>query len=91
MSDKDFEPLNNVTSGDGNSAVLTPINPERCFPVAILARTDDGLDDRNFFVSVRLREGGRIEPSADLVSAPTSDLEITIQPCELVCGDSCIM
>jgi hypothetical protein len=80
VSDKDFEPLNNVTSGDGNSAVLTPINPERCFPVTILARTDDGLDDRNFFVSVRLREGGRIEPSADLVSAPTSDLEVTIQP-----------
>ena len=85
----DFEPFNNMTVGDTSSGVLTPDNPEQCFKITVLPRPDDGLDDRVFLISVRLREGAMFVPSEEMIREPMSKLEVTIQPSE--CGDGCVM
>ena len=78
----DYRPFNNMTAGESSRAVLTPPRPSACFSISLLTRQDDGLDDRNFFVSVMLRDGmATINPPAEQIQLP-EDLEITIQPCE---------
>ena len=57
VSDEDFESFNNVTVGTASQAVLTPFISSHCFTITLLARPDDGLDDRTLFVSLRAREG----------------------------------
>ena len=85
VPDEDFEPFNNVTVGTADQAVLTPFRPSHCFTIALLARPDDGLDDRSFFVALSVREGSNnIEPSPDRIRAPSADLQVTIQPCEYI-------
>ena len=66
------EYFSNVMVGTASQAVLTPFIPSHCFTITLLARPDDGLDDRSFFVSLRVREVSmKIESSLDHIRAPT--------------------
>ena len=84
----DFDPFNNMTVGGDSRGVLTPLNTEECFVISVLARPDDGLDDRNFFFMVSLLEGAKIEPSPEEISTP-ANLEVTVQPSEWCIHGSC--
>lgn len=70
-----------MTAKTGNTAVLTPSSPEHCFTVTVLQQPDE-FDDRSFAFSVMLREGAAVEPSRNLIHLPTTDLEVTVQPCK---------
>ena len=64
--------LNNMTVGTASQADLTPFIPSHCFTITLLASPDNGLDDRSFFVSLRVREVSmNIESSLDHIRAPT--------------------
>ena len=67
-------------TANGNTAVITPANPEHCFPLTVNERTDNSQDSRNLIFKVRVTEGAMSTPPVEQIVFPESNKTIIIEP-----------